>query len=89
MKPCNGSHIMVVHHIATLEPLSIKGFKYFLHGKKLSTCSGLMKTRLKNVVLPTLFTVNNIAEPESGVTMLNNIEQCGQQNIVYSCFHQP
>ncbi len=30
--------------------------------------------------------LNNIAEPESGVTMLDNIvdnyEQCGQQNIV-------
>ena len=32
---------------------------------------------------------NNIAEPESGVTMLNNIfEQCGQQNIVQYCFYQ-
>ncbi len=30
---------------------------------------------------------------DSGVTMLNNIvdnyEQCGQHNIVASCFHQP
>ena len=31
--------------------------------------------------------------PQSGVTMLNNIvdniEQCGQHNIVQSCFQQP
>jgi hypothetical protein len=36
--------------------------------------------------------LNNIVEPESGVTILLNIvdsyEQCGQQNIVQSCFHQ-
>ena len=35
---------------------------------------------------------NNIVETESGVTILFNIvdncEQCGQQNIVQSCFHQ-
>ena len=50
---------------------------------------------------PTLFNVVNNTEqvdepessPQSGVTTLNNIvdnlEQCGQQNIVQSCFHQP
>ena len=36
--------------------------------------------------------LNNIVESESGVTILFNIvdncEQCGQQNIVQSCFHQ-
>jgi hypothetical protein len=36
--------------------------------------------------------LNNIVEPESGLTILFNIvdsyEQCGQQNIVQSCFHQ-
>jgi hypothetical protein len=36
--------------------------------------------------------LNNVVEPESGVTVLFNIvdsyEQCGQQNIVQSCFHQ-
>jgi hypothetical protein len=36
--------------------------------------------------------LNSIVEPESGVTTLFNIvdsyEQCGQQNIVQSCFHQ-
>jgi hypothetical protein len=36
--------------------------------------------------------LNNIVEPESGVTTLfsivDNCEQCGQQNIVQSCFHQ-
>ena len=51
--------------------------------------------------MPTLFNVvNNIEQvvepessPQSGVTMLNNIvdniEQCGQHNIVQSCFQQP
>ena len=60
----------------------------------------LLKSGL-NVVLPTLFNVvNNIEQvvepesnPQSGVTMLNNIvdniEQCGQHNIVQSCFQQP
>jgi hypothetical protein len=36
--------------------------------------------------------LNNVVEPESGVTIMFNIvdsyEQCGQQNIVQSCFHQ-
>ena len=53
------------------------------------------------ILLPTLFNVvNNIVQhcwtwisPQSGVTMLNNIvdniEQCGQHNIVQGYFHQP
>ena len=61
----------------------------------------LLKTGLNNVVLPILLiAVNNIEQvvdpessPQSGVTMLNNIvdnmEQCGQHNIVLSCFQQP
>ena len=37
--------------------------KFCLHGKKRTTCSGLMKTALNNAVLPTLFNVvNNIAQ---------------------------
>ena len=36
--------------------------------------------------------LNNVIEPESGETMLDNvvdnIEQCGQQNIVQSWFYQ-
>ena len=72
-----------------------------LHSKKRTTCSGLMETALNNVVLPTVFNVvNNIVQhccawisPQSGVTILNNIvdniEQCGQHNIVQGCFHQP
>ena len=52
-------------------------------------------------MLPTLLNVvNNIdqvvepeSSPQSGLTMLNNIvdniEQCGQHNIVQSCFQQP
>ena len=39
-----------------------------LHSKKRTTCSGLMKTGLNNVVLPTLFEVVNnteqVDEPE-------------------------
>ena len=58
-----------------------------------------MKTALNNVLLPTLFNVvNNIVQhfytqlqANSGSTMLNNIvdniEQCWQQNIVQACFH--
>ena len=61
----------------------------------------LLKTGLNNVVLPILLiVVNNIEQvvepessPQSGVTMPNNIvdiiEQCGQHNIVQSCFQQP
>ena len=57
-----------------------------------------MKTALNNIALPTLFdVVNNIVQhcqacisPQSGVTILNNIidniEQCGQHNIVRCCF---
>ena len=37
--------------------------------------------------------LDNVVEPELGVTMLKNIvdncEQCGQQNIVQSCSYQP
>ena len=35
--------------------------------------------------LSTIF--NNIVEPEWGVTMGCNCEQCEQKNIVQSCFH--
>ena len=56
---------------------------------------------IEHFLLPTLFNVVNnteqVVEPELAcnqvpVTMLNNIvdnlEQCGQQNIVQCCFHQ-
>ena len=55
----------------------------------------LLKSGLNSVVLPTLFNVvNNIEQvvepesnPQSGVTMLNNIvdniEQCGQHTDLY------
>ena len=61
----------------------------------------VVEKRLNNVVLPTLFNVvSNIQQvtkpessPQSGVSMLNNIveniKQCGQHNIVQSCFQQP
>ena len=37
-----------------------------LHSKKCTTCSGLMKTGLNNVVLPTLFKVVNNTEQGDG-----------------------
>ena len=59
-----------------------------------------MKAGLNNVLLPSLFNVvNNIVQYcwawtslQSSVTMLksivDNLEQCGQQNIVHCCFRQ-
>ena len=50
---------------------------------------------LNNIVEPESGVImrNNIVESESGVIMRNNIvdniEQCGQQNIVQSCFIKP
>ena len=65
-------------------------------------CSGLIKKALNNVLLPTLFKVfvnKNVQhcytwlQANSGSTLLvnnvvDNIEQCWQQNIVQCCFHQ-
>ena len=60
-----------------------------------------MKTGLNNVVLPTLFNVvNNIVQHcytqlqpgfrlNNMFSIVDNIEQCGQHNIVQSCFQQP
>jgi hypothetical protein len=51
-------------------------------------------TILNNTVEPDsgVTILNNTVEPDSGVTILfntvDNCEQCGQQNIVQSCFHQ-
>ena len=67
-----------------------------LHSKKQTTCSGLMKTGLNNVVLPTLFKVVNILNKLMSLNypaircnnIVDNLEQCGLQNIVQSCFHQ-
>ena len=68
--------------------------------QKQPTCPGLMKTGLNNVLLPRLFDIaNNTVQHcwawtslQSSLTTLNNIvnnlEQCWQQNIVQSCFHQ-
>jgi hypothetical protein len=54
-----------------------------VHGKK-------RRARSRCSHLSTI--LNNVVESESGVTILFNIvdsyEQCGQQNIVQSCFHQ-
>ena len=60
----------------------------------------VVENRIEQCLLPTFFNVvNNIdqvvepeSNPQSGVTMLNNIvdniEQCGQHNIAQSCFQQ-
>ena len=38
-------------------------YRFDIHSKKRTTCSGLMKTGLNNVLLPTLFkVVNNIEQ---------------------------
>jgi hypothetical protein len=65
-----------------------------LHGKKRrARCS----TGLNNVLLPTLFTlVNNIEQccwawiggNNIRFNIVDSYEQCGQQSIVQSCFHQ-
>ena len=64
-----------------------------VHGKKSTTCSGLMKTALNNAVLSTLFNVvNNIVQhcwawisPQSGV---NNAEQyCWQHWTMWAAQH--
>ena len=82
-------------------PLFIALIPHWIHSQNRTTCSGLLKTTLNNVLLPTLFNVvNNIVQHcwawislRSGVIMLNNIvdniEQCEQQNIVQRCFQQP
>ena len=53
----------------------------YVHAKKLR----VVENRIEQVVEPE-------CSPQSGVTMLNNIvnniEQCGQHNIVQSCFQQ-
>ena len=76
-------------------------FKVLLHSKKRRTCSGLLKTVLFNVVLPMLFVVvSNIVQHcytllrvNSGSTILFNIvdnyEQCGQQNVEQCCLNSP
>ena len=81
-------------------PLFIALLPHCIHSQNRRTCSGLLKAGLNNVLLPKLFNVvNNIVQHcwawislRSGVIMLNNIvnniEQCGQQNIVQCCFQQ-
>ena len=67
-------------------------FEAVVQSKKRTNCLRLMKTALNNVLLFTLFNVvNNIFEPESGLTIPNNIaDNIGQyrlHNIVQFCFH--
>jgi hypothetical protein len=48
-----------------------------------AVAGGAREDCMNNVLLPTLFTlVNNIL-----FNIVDNCEQCGQQNIVQSCFH--
>ena len=68
------------------QSLYIYPFRYTAKNYHLSR---LLKTGCNNVVLPN----NVVLRADSGSTMLNNIvdnyEQCGQHNIVASCFQQP
>ena len=78
-----------------LPPLNDVANQYSLHGEKLR----VVETR--NVVLPTLFNVvNNVVQHcytrlqarfrlNNFLSIVDNIEQCGQHNIVQSCFQQP
>ena len=71
-----------------------------VHTKELTTCSGLMKTALNNVLRHTLFNaVKTIAkhcytslQADSGSTLLNNIvdniEQCREENVAQACLLQ-
>ena len=56
-----------------------------------STISNLHYDRIEDFFAANIAILKNIVEPESGVRMLNNIvdniEECGQQNIDQSCFH--
>ena len=65
---------------------------------KLSYCNSLIvhvetKFSLKKDRSTHSISIISMISPQSGVTMLNNIvnniEQCGQHNIVQGCFHQP
>ena len=81
-----------------------KCWNHFLSGQGIGYTAKnyeLLKTGLNNVVLPILFNVvNNIVQHcytwlQAGFKLNNlfsivdNIEQCGQHNIVQSCFQQP
>ena len=47
-----------------------------IHSKKRTTCSGLMKTGLNNVLQPTLFkVVNNIVTPDCRVIQAHQLVQ--------------
>ena len=48
-----------------------------VHSKKRTTCSGLMKTALNNVGLPTLFNVvNNTEQVDEPELACNQVQQC-------------
>ena len=48
-----------------------------VHSKKRTTCFGLMKTALNNVVLPILFkVVNNTEQVDEPELACNQVQQC-------------
>ena len=57
-----------LHEVSHYDVTALQNDLGTLHSKKRTTCSGLMKTALNNVVLPTLFKVVNnteqVDEPE-------------------------
>ena len=63
----------------------------YCRAKNHQSVAMLLRTRLNNVVLPTLFkVVHNVVTPDSDSTILFNVvdnyEQCGQHNIVQSYY---
>ena len=59
--------VILKYHITTLEKINPytdkKSTIHIVHSKNRTTCSGLLKTALNNVLLPTLFNVvNNIVQ---------------------------
>ena len=53
---------------------NLEEFMFHVHSKKRTTCSGLMKTGLNNVLLPTLFkVVNNIEQVDEPELACNQV----------------
>ena len=51
-------------------------YQITVHSQKLTTCSGLMKTALNNVLLPTLFKVgNNSVTPDCRLVQAQQLVQ--------------
>ena len=88
---------LLLYHVHAIN-MSKKCFIFLTTFSKINTSSlRLMKKGLNNVVLPTLFNVVNSIEHYyisaqlwAAITPNNidDIDECGEYNIVQSCFHQ-